>query len=377
MRELYATELRGSDDTDNEDAWTTAHTWAERNVQETEGEADLTLETASDGQRLLTLTQADDGDPDLSWVSEVGLGRPGSPLYTTIRVRLAATPGAVLTPVEYEFGTPTLVRSLLRRFPLFDAGEQTVPAPVVLGHSSVPRLVEWLRDPSRRLPVVLVSRTLGDSKLRVDVGALSKELAGLAHVRVLASELAAWHLTDEIGAPLSTWDGAVRVYFPGFTLEDDPYRHRLWFGDYVTNALVARLRGWLGAMTASRIAEHPVHEVLRVDRREALLKAIESSDQTFVTQYIEEIERDNRTLRGERDDALARKRGGCEAGRTTGRRTRSSSTELCRDSKGNARPRSTHPYYSVSDRPAVGRFGCRGHPATSHYPVLRRACLRH
>lgn len=306
MRELYATELRGADDTDNDEAWEFVHGWAERNVHETEGEAHLAVETASDGQRLLTLTQADDGDPDLSWVSEVGLGQPGTPLYTTVRVRLAATPSAMLTPVEYEFGTPTVVRTLLRAFPVFDAGEQMSPTPVVLGHSSMPRLVEWLLDPSRRLPVVVVSRTLGDSRLRIDVGALSKELAGLAHVRVLASELASWNLTDEIGAPLSAWDGAVRAYFPGFSVADDPYRHRLWFGEYVTNGLVARLRGWLGAMAASRVAEHPVHEVLRVDRREALLKAIESADQAFVTEYIDEIERENGRLRNERDDAVAR-----------------------------------------------------------------------
>jgi hypothetical protein len=175
----------------------------------------VTLNTSSDGQRLLTLRQPDDSDDSLLWISEVALGLPDAPLLAGIRVGLAAVPGSALTPLEYEFGSPTIVRTLLREFTVLDGGVRTGARFVELGNSMVEALVAWLVAEERRLPVVVVSRPREAGSLRVDVRALAKELAGIAHVRVLSSAQASWTLTELIGPSLSTWDGAVRVYFPG------------------------------------------------------------------------------------------------------------------------------------------------------------------
>ncbi len=262
----------------------------------------MTLDTSSDGQRLLTLRQPDDSDESLLWISEVALGIPDAPLLAGIRVRLEAVPGSALTPLEYEFGIPAIVRTLLQEFTVLDGGERTEARFIELGSSMVEFLVAWLVSEERRLPVVVVSRTRESGSLRVDVRALAKELAGIAHVRVLSSAQASWTLTDHIGSRLSAWDGAVRVYFPGFTIQDDPYRHRLWLGDRVDGGLVARLRSWFGTLAASRTAEHPVHEQLRVDRRARLAEAIASSDTAFLEEYISELEAGDQRQRLEIDE---------------------------------------------------------------------------
>ncbi len=166
----------------------------------------------------------------------------------------------------------------------------------------VERLVTWLVEEERRLPVVVVSRTRESGSVRVDASALARELAGIAHVRVLSSTQASWTLTEFVGPSLSTWDGAVRVYFPGFTTQDDPYRHRFWLGDRVHNGLVARLRSWFGMLAASRTAEHPVHEQLRADRHARLAEAIASSDTAFLEEYIGELETGGQRQRLEIDE---------------------------------------------------------------------------
>jgi len=119
---------------------------------------------------------------------------------------------------------------------------------------------------------------------------------------VLSSAHASWTLTELIGPSPSAWDGAVRVYFPGFTPQDDPYRHRLWLCDRVHIGLVARLRSWFGTLAASRTAEHPVHEQLRVDRYARLEKAIASSDTAYLLEYMSALEAEDERQRAEIDE---------------------------------------------------------------------------
>ena len=129
MRELYVAELHGDELSTNAAAWSFVDDWAQRHMSRDGDGARLdgpppamTVETSSDGQRLLTLRQPDDSDESLLWISEVTLGLPEAPLLAGVRVRLAAVPGTALTPLEYEFGVPAIVRTLLREFTVLDGG---------------------------------------------------------------------------------------------------------------------------------------------------------------------------------------------------------------------------------------------------------------
>jgi hypothetical protein len=283
MRELYAAELCGDDGSSNDDARAVVQDWADRHTQ-----GEVAIEEASDGSVLWTLTQPDDDDPHLGWRSEVALGPPSALLRVMVRVRIHSVDAAAVAPVSYEFGTPAVVRTILRAATVTDAGERVLPGHVELGASDVPALVAWLESPERRLPVVVVSRTMDAGSTLVDSNSLAKEVAGIAHVRVLSSSAAAWALTSAVGQPMSVWGGAVRIYFPGFASTDDPRGHRYWVANVVNNGLISRVRGWLGTLSASRTPEHPVHGRLRADRLQRLKDA--SADGEMLYEFIEVLE---------------------------------------------------------------------------------------
>jgi hypothetical protein len=317
MRELYAAELIGSDDCTNRSAWPAVQAWADRHLAlqpsddtslppgDQDADVSLTEESASDGQRSLVLVQRDDGAPDILWRSEIALGRPDFPLHATIRVRIGSAAGSALRPLDYEFGTPAIVRTLLRDCKVCDAGVRTQPRYVEIGSSDIPALISWLLDDSRRLPVVVVSRVGISGATALDARSLATQLAGIAHVRLLSSSHAAWMLSDTVGQELGVWNGAVRVYFPGFSLGDDRYRHRLFLPDRASNSLITRLRSWFGALSSGSTPEHPVYAQLRADRRKKLQEAVANGDPQFVQEYIESLEQSAGAQRVELDELKA------------------------------------------------------------------------
>lgn len=298
MRELFAAELRGTDDSDNAAAWPLIEQWAQRHVPAEPCEAqatsaELDMEEAGSGARSLTLQQPDGTDKSLTWRSDIALGVAGQPLHVTVRIRLLAREGGALAPLQYEFGSPAIVRTILRECEVLDAGERVIPNATELGHSDIDSLVEFLLKPERRLPAVVVTRVRESGDTLVDERALAAQLAGIAHVRVLSSSRAAWRLTEALDPAHSVWDGSVRVYFPAFSLDDEPRRHRLYYLDRVDDSLVDRLRSWLSTLSSSRTPEHPVFAELREDRRRRLREAADSVDVDCLTEYADELTAEN------------------------------------------------------------------------------------
>jgi len=250
------------------------------------------------------LLQQDDGDTSLLWRSEISLAAPVSPLHATIRIRLGSSEGSALRPLDYEFGVPAIVRTLLRDFNVLDAGIRTDSKYVELGASNIPELISWIMDSGRRLPIVVVSRA-GSGSILLDARSLAGQLAGIAHVRVLSSSHAAWALTDAVGAELGVWGGAVRVYFPGFSLEDDRRQHRLFPSAQVTNSLITTLRSWFGTLSAGSTPEHPIRSQLRLDRHDRVIDALAKSDQTAVQEWISLLEEAEAEQRDELVDLKA------------------------------------------------------------------------
>jgi hypothetical protein len=286
MRDLYAVQLPFDDSSAQLlGATTLAAEWCSRSlngtldaatlmnpgIYEGDGERSAEIVVVPDNLWSATTTAPNDSDPTLRWRTQVSLSAVDDHLVGTIRIGLGATPGSSVrvSPLDYEFGAPALVRTLLREFESFDAGWRLVATPDALGTSHIDSLVEFLVHPGRRLPVVVISGdpSSGRAVFRGSDGLsgrpeqeLARQLAGLAHVRMLTSNFASRQLTDRLGRQLSLWHGAVRVYWPGFTLEDDPFRHRLWLSDRfreMRNPLVVELLRWLSTLSVARTPEHP------------------------------------------------------------------------------------------------------------------------
>lgn len=296
MRELYATDLHSEDD-QNESARHYIDEWVNRHVEPNTSAAEVTTAENDDRSCTITLRQVDEAAA-LEWHSEVSLGPPADLAHVTVRIRLGALGGGAIAPIDYEFGTPAIVRTLLRELEIRDGSIRcAADLGAEVGPSGVADLMALLTHPDRAWPVVVVSRAEPSGATLLDPGRLSRELAGLAHVRVLSSAAASWELTNSIGKEYSVWRGAVRVFFAGFSGEGDDFRrHRVTFPDHVDAATIARLRTWLGTLSAAATPDHPAIQLHRDQRRALVLAAVESDDAEELREWIGVIEEDNTKL---------------------------------------------------------------------------------
>lgn len=302
MRELYATELRSGTDR-NEAARGLVEEWVGRHVEDGSSGVETSVTKIDDGSCTITLRQTDQVSA-LEWHSEVSLGPPSKFAHVTVRIRLGALGGGAIAPIVYEFGTPAIVRTLLRELDI-DDGSVRCAADLrgEVGPSGVPGLVSLLTDTDRAWPVVVVSRAEPSGATLLDAGRLCRELAGLAHVRVLSSAAASWELTNSIGKEYSVWRGAVRVFFAGFSGEGDDFRrHRVTFPDHVDADTIARLRAWLGTLSAAASPDHPAVRRHREQRRAIVLAAVDSDDADELREWIGVIEDDNTKLTQDVED---------------------------------------------------------------------------
>lgn len=153
---------------------------------------------------------------------------------------------------------PRLVRLLLaepgepHRGPVPIADRATVLRP----GDHVDRLHELLFDPTRDLPVVVVSPDeFGMPQSTIDrAHAAAEALAGLAQV-VMLTPGAVEPFNAELADGFGVYGGAVRAYLPGLADDDDQFRHRYWglrsFNRY------ARRAGLLVASHLARVQEWP------------------------------------------------------------------------------------------------------------------------
>jgi hypothetical protein len=302
MRELYAAELRSPSRT-NGDALPFVRAWAERHEGSSgRPEAEVVHVENDDSSQTITLQQ-DDTAGGLRWLSEVSLAATGDLLQVTVRVRVGSLGSGGIAPIEYEFGTPAIVRTLLRELEICDGDVRLLadPPPEV-GPSGIPDLIGILEDSGRSLPVVVVSRAEPAGTTSLSTPKLHRELAGLAHVRVLSSSASSWALTEELGADRSVWGGALRVYFPGFERTGNPRLHRITFADRVNDSTIGRTQSWLGTLAAAATREHPAVTKRREHRRALAKAAAESDDLEQLREYIALLEEDNDEARQSADE---------------------------------------------------------------------------
>ena len=295
MHELYAVELRASES--NAAAAGLIEEWVARHVDGGSDDTFVLTDTTTDaGHRIWSLVQENSVDGTL-WRSEVSIGPPDECAHVTVRIRLRA-PAAHVAPQRYDFGSPAIVRTLIRELTVRD-GQLSTAADLIpeIVDSGVEGLIDELRDPQRRLPIVVVSRAIETGATALtepQLRRLARELAGLAHLRILSSSRASWRLTELVGQQLSVFDGAMRIYFPGFDPEHaDPFAHRLYFADRITERTPDHLRRWLGVLAAAAIDEHPARRARRDERRQRLAAALEQGDTAEMTDLLKMYEEDN------------------------------------------------------------------------------------
>lgn len=177
--------------------------------------------------RELRWSYPDVDDDTLIWTIDAAT-LPGEGTIFTLVLRIASADFELL-PARVKLPSPRVVRNLVARGDAHIGVHPVYVEPWYLDADGVVDLTVLLLEPSRRHPIIVISPEFQtDDVYAVDAVDVSNVLAGLASVFVLRSQWAGFALTDELGKRLSCYGGAVRVYWPRFTRQSDPFAHPLW-----------------------------------------------------------------------------------------------------------------------------------------------------
>jgi hypothetical protein len=168
-------------------------------------------------------------DPTLRWTSEMGLLSHGGAMPSFSCSVSVSRVGAIVSPIRQRSSRPQVVPAMLRHFKCVGAYPlMTKPIGMKPTDGDIANLLGVLQAPSRTHPIVLISNLNAENRPTVEPAILADSLAGLAHVVVTTDSQVSWMLRDRLPNPLLTYDGAVRLYWPGFRITDSPFDHPLW-----------------------------------------------------------------------------------------------------------------------------------------------------
>lgn len=252
MRTVYATALHVGDQSDVSVSLNYVGRWIQDwylrqrisvDVFQSLGEGDLAISPA-EGHQLsirhhttkeapdeqlvdLRWTYPDQYDKSLGWVIALSLLRQGDGLLLSLELAVTGLQ-LVIAPASIKLGSPRLIRDIARLHSIRLEGHPYSLTPALVGAEHVESLVKELMDSTRPYPIVLVSRRVQDDVPSINSNELAERLAGVAKVYELSDKWAAFRLTEEVGKALSCFGGAVRVYWPRFNDEANPFTHPLW-----------------------------------------------------------------------------------------------------------------------------------------------------
>jgi len=226
----------------------------------------------------------DDYDKGLAWSVQIRMviGLPAATI--TLKLAVAGTIFSI-QPTNIKLGPPRIVRELTSLCSATLGGYPYTSLPQTVYADALESLCELLLDSKRPFPVVLVSHDLLTDSPLIGVDGLAGGGAGLMRVFELADKWAAFRLTEEFGKSFSCYAGAVRLYWPGFTLADNPFKHPAWMPWRLrqfthTDELVPQIFAAGAEATSYRFLEPADLVDLRseLDEEERLARRNESSD---------------------------------------------------------------------------------------------------
>ena len=181
-----------------------------------------------------------DADPTLEWRNEIRIGELKEGCSVEHLISISSMEYTII-PAQVSLGSPGVIRRLCSTGSV-QIGDMTVKAQAYeLGTNTVEQFVELLQSPKRRLPIVFISPYADGQPSDLDAAEMAKRLAAVAVVVDIREPEATWDVADAIGRTMSCFDGAARIYWPGFSPEDDPRSHRLYFGATIRDIGASRI----------------------------------------------------------------------------------------------------------------------------------------
>jgi hypothetical protein len=214
---------------------------------------------ATDTLWTLRFDDLDQSAPGRIWRTEVVLAIHGDDAYCS--VRLVRISPASEDPGFEAVSIPRLIGRLAASVGLEDA---RLPLRsdfwACTNPEALASLLALLRDPGRSQPVLVMTSPDPSWAGRADEpGSLAARLAGVAHlVRLDARHT--FGLTREVGRGLSVYGDAVRVYRPGFAIDDDGSMNPLLVrrAEIPPRSTIARLVETTAKLTAAHASDDDV-----------------------------------------------------------------------------------------------------------------------
>lgn len=178
--------------------------------------------------------RSDDPDKDVPgriWTTEVTIGgKIGEQPFFTVRQLMTTSE----EDYQIEAAVPSFVSEIVQNNNLIVNNRLASNYPEVISNQEqMDDLADWLVNPSRRLPVFILTTAEGTtdtSDSLIDAQKLARSTAGLANTIVVPKKFT-WTLTERFEQKRAVFGGAVRAYLTGFTEDADPYAHRLVVAD--------------------------------------------------------------------------------------------------------------------------------------------------
>ncbi|AXI99974.1 hypothetical protein CYPRO_0691 [Cyclonatronum proteinivorum] len=208
-------------------------------------------------------------------------------------------------PIVRQHSRPNLIYELIQEigaFELFPLQNGHIPLP----QKDNPIYFYLLTSSRRKLPIIFISRDNNDNKPIVNVSSIIRNCSGMAYIIMSDEQSVTWDLQTYLGKTHNCYDGAVRIYWPGFKVTDNPQLHTLWTQEQI---LDYGNKDEFEYFLFNQLCEHAqtryVSEYLtwegaqKIDRQKRLEKAKETGTQE---EWIQLLEEENLSLSSSNDE---------------------------------------------------------------------------
>lgn len=178
---------------------------------------------------VLEWSYPDSENDTMKWRNIVRLGKVDGVALVEHSIFIQSTDYQI-SPARVLLWSPSVVRKLCG-IQSVRIGEISIQAkPYNMSEADVDVFFDILQSSLRRVPVVFLSPYANGSLNLIDGCSLSENLAGVAIVVTVDDPGAVWKMVSKLGRQASCFDGGARIYWPGFSVHDNPRRHPLYIG---------------------------------------------------------------------------------------------------------------------------------------------------
>ena len=188
----------------------------------------------------LLLEHPDSGTDAMTWRADIRLATEGDGVDIEVEVRRIGDSNGSLG-ARANASRPRVIETLFREFKCsFDGQSLTAEAKSISPTHSDSFVNELVINPTRRMPIIVMTENRYGGVF-MNANRLQTRLLGLANVFTYSADTAR-AVNELLPDWLGCWDGAVRIYRPGCSLDDASRQNTFWTWQRMN--YIIRTSGW-------------------------------------------------------------------------------------------------------------------------------------